>query len=62
MAPKRRKSTANRKPKGRKPKATTRYFVSATFKMQKTVTSKTDATKWLAKVKKAGGTGTMKKV
>lgn len=62
MAPKRRKSTANRKPQGRKTKATTRYLVSATFNMQKTVASKTDATKWLAKVKKAGGTGTMKKV
>lgn len=62
MAPKRRKSTASRKPKGRKPKATTRYFVSATFKMQKTVTSKTEAAKWLAKVKREGGTGSMKKV
>ena len=62
MAPKRRKSTARRKPKGKAPRAVTRYVVSATFKMQRTVTSKTEAAKWLAKVKREGGTGSMKKV
>lgn len=62
MAPKRRKTTAKRKPKGRKPKAITRYVVNATFKMETPPISKSEATKWLAKIKRKGGTGTMKRV
>ena len=62
MAP-RRKSMKSRT-KGKQPsrKATTRYVVSATFKMQTAPISKTEADKWAAKVKRNGGTSTMKKV
>ena len=62
MAPKRRKSTANRKPKGRKTKAQTRYVVSAVFRMKRTVSSKTEADKWVAKAKRNGGVASIKKM
>lgn len=61
MAP-RRKSMKGKTRKQPRRKATTRYVVSATFKMQRTVASKTEADKWAAKVKRNGGTSTMKKV
>ena len=61
MAP-RRKSMKGKTRRQPSRKATTRYVVSAVFRMKTAPISKTEADKWAAKVKRNGGTSTMKKV